>query len=241
MISLADCELVADLDQENQDLILCRGGSGGKGNTHFKSSTNRAPRQFTEGEPGEEGYFLLELRKIADVGLVGYPNAGKSTLLSKVSAAHPKVAPYPFTTLNPIVGVVEFEGYQRATLADIPGLIEGAHRNVGLGHDFLRHIVRCKLLVFVLDTAGSEGRNPIEDLGSLRRELDLYDPTLSQRPWIIAANKMDLPGAEENLAFIRSKFSEKVVVPMVASDAVGIEDFKRALQTLLPRPHSEPT
>ena len=177
VISPADCELVADLDQENQELVLCRGGSGGKGNTHFKSSINRAPRQFTEGEPGEEGYFLLELRKIADVGLVGYPNAGKSTLLGKVSAAHPKVAPYPFTTLNPVVGVVEFEGYKRATVADIPGLIEGAHQNVGLGHDFLRHIVRCKLLVFVLDTAGSEGRNPIEDLGSLRRELDLYDPT----------------------------------------------------------------
>jgi len=232
-ISLADCELVADLKQENQELILCRGGSGGKGNTHFKSSTNRAPRQFTEGEPGEEGYFLLELRKIADVGLVGYPNAGKSTLLGKVSAAHPKVAPYPFTTLNPVVGVVEFEGYKRATIADIPGLIEGAHQNVGLGHDFLRHIVRCKLLVFVLDTAGSEARNPIEDLSSLRRELDLYDPMLSQRPWFIAANKMDLPGAEENLATIRNRFSDKVVVPMVAAEAVGIADFKNALQTLL--------
>jgi GTPase len=233
VISLADCELVADLDQENQDLILCHGGSGGKGNTHFKSSTNRAPRQFTEGAPGEEGYFLLELRKIADVGLVGYPNAGKSTLIGKVSAAHPKVAPYPFTTLNPVVGVVEFEGYKRATIADIPGLIEGAHRDVGLGHDFLRHIVRCKLLVFVLDIAGSEGRNPIEDLGSLRRELDLYDPTLSQRPWIIAANKMDLPEAEENLAFLRSRFPEKTVVPISASESLGIEEFKSALQTLL--------
>src|SRR6476660_8843637 len=231
VIAPADCELIADLSQESQELILCRGGAGGKGNTHFKSSTNRAPRQFTEGESGEEGYFLLELRKIADVGLVGYPNAGKSTILGKVSAAHPKVAPYPFTTLNPVVGVVEFDGYKRATVADIPGLIEGAHQNVGLGHDFLRHIVRCKLLVFVLDTAGSEGRNPIADLGSLRRELDLYDPTLSQRPWIIAANKMDLPGAEENLAIIRSRFSEKVVVPVVASDAVGMADFKRALQT----------
>jgi len=155
-------------------------------------------------------------------------------LLGKVSAAHPKVAPYPFTTLNPVVGVVEFEGYQRATVADIPGLIEGAHQNVGLGHDFLRHIVRCKLLVFVLDTAGSEGRNPMEDLGSLRRELDLYDPTLSQRSWIIAANKMDLPGAEENLASVRSRFPERIVVPMVASDGIGIEDFKSALQTLLP-------
>jgi GTP-binding protein len=233
VIALADCELVADLSQENQELVLCRGGSGGKGNTHFKSSTNRAPRQFTEGESGEEGYFLLELRKIADVGLVGYPNAGKSTILGKVSAAHPKVAPYPFTTLNPVVGVEEFDGYKRATVADIPGLIEGAHQNVGLGHDFLRHIVRCKLLVFVLDTAGSEGRNPIQDLGSLRRELDLYDPTLSQRSWIIAANKMDLPGAEENLAIIQSRFSERIAVPMAAADDVGMEDFKRALQTLL--------
>jgi GTP-binding protein len=229
----ADCELIADLNRENQELVLCRGGSGGKGNTHFKSSTNRAPRQYTEGEPGEEGYFLLELRKIADVGLVGYPNAGKSTLLGKVSAAHPKVAPYPFTTLNPVIGVVEFEGYQRATVADIPGLIEGAHQNVGLGHDFLRHIVRCKLFVFVLDTAGSEGRNPIEDLGSLRRELNLYDPTLSSRPWIIAANKMDLPGAEENLAFIRSRFPDKMVVPMAAADGTGMAEFKNELQRLL--------
>ena len=233
VVAPADCELIADLSQENQGLVLCRGGSGGKGNTHFKSSTNRAPRQFTNGEPGEEGFFLLELRKIADVGFVGYPNAGKSTLLGRVSAAHPKVAPYPFTTLNPVIGVLEFDGYKRATLADIPGLIAGAHQNVGLGHDFLRHIVRCKLLLFVLDTAGSEGRNPIEDLGSLRRELDLYDPTLSQRPWMIAANKMDLPGAEEKLVTIRNRFSDKVVVPMAAAHGVGIEDFKRALQNLL--------
>jgi GTP-binding protein len=225
--------LIADLTQENQELVLCRAGSGGKGNTHFKSSTNRAPRQFTEGQPGEEGFFLLELRKIADVGFVGYPNAGKSTLLGKISAAHPKVAAYPFTTLNPVVGVIEFDGYKRATLADIPGLIAGAHDNVGLGHDFLRHIVRCKLLLFVLDIAGSEGRNPLEDLGSLRRELDLYDPTLSQRPWMIAANKMDLPGAEKNLMTIRNRFSDKVVIPMAAAHGVGIEDFKRALQKLL--------
>src|SRR5271165_3503545 len=233
IISLADCQLVADLDQENQDFILCHGGTGGKGNTHFKSSVNRAPRQFTEGEPGEEGFFLLELRKIADVGLVGYPNAGKSTLLSKVSAAHPKVAPYPFTTLNPVIGVAEFDGYKRATVADIPGLIDGAHRNIGLGHDFLRHIVRCKMLIFVLDIAGSEGRNPIEDLGSLRRELDLYDPTLSQRPWMIAANKMDLPGAEENLAILRTRFSDKTITPIVAAEARGIEEFKAGLEVCL--------
>jgi GTP-binding protein len=233
VISLADCELVADLDQENQDFILCHGGAGGKGNTHFKSSVNRAPRQFTEGGLGEQGFYLLELRKIADAGLIGYPNAGKSTLIGKVSAAHPKVASYPFTTLNPVIGVVEFDGYKRAAVADIPGLIEGAHRNVGLGHDFLRHIVRCKLLIFVLDVAGSEGRNPIEDLGSLRRELDLYDPTLSQRHWMIAANKMDLPDAEENLAILRTRFSDKTIVPIVAADGRGIEEFKAALRTFL--------
>ena len=175
----------------------------------------------------------MELRKIADAGLVGYPNAGKSTLIGRVSAAHPKVAPYPFTTLNPVIGVVEFDGYKRATVADIPGLIEGAHRNVGLGHDFLRHIVRCKLLIFVLDIAGSEGRNPIEDLGALRRELDLYDPTLGQRPWIIVANKMDLPGAQENLAAVRKRYPDKIVIPVIAADGRGIPEFKSALRTFL--------
>jgi len=232
-IAPSDCELVVDLALVNQEFTLCKGGAGGKGNTHFKTSTNRAPRQSTEGEPGEEGYFLLELRKIADVGLVGYPNAGKSTLLSKISAAHPKIAPYPFTTLNPIIGVVSFDGYQRAAVADIPGLVEGAHRNVGLGHDFLRHIVRCRLLVFVLDIAGSEGRNPVEDLRSLRRELELYDPTLSQRGWIVAANKIDLPGAEENLKILRSRFSDKVILPMAAAEGRGIEEFRDALREFL--------
>jgi GTPase len=232
-IAPSDCELLTDLPLINQEFTLCRGGAGGKGNTHFKSSANRAPRQFTEGEPGEEGYFLLELRKIADVGLVGFPNAGKSTLLSRISAAHPKIAPYPFTTLNPIVGVVSFDDFQRATVADIPGLVDGGHRNVGLGHDFLKHIVRCRLLVFVLDTAGSEGRNPLEDLGSLRREVDLYDPTLSQRGWIVAANKMDLSGAEENLGALRSRFSDKIIIPMAAAEGRGIEEFRNVLRQFL--------
>src|SRR5207253_6603016 len=190
---------VVDLTRDEQEFVLCRGGAGGKGNVHFKSSRNRAPREYTEGEEGESGHFLLELHTIADAGLVGYPNAGKSTLLRAISAARPKVAPYPFTTLHPIVGIVEFPGYRRATVADIPGLIEGAHRNVGLGHDFLRHITRCRLLIFVVDVAGSEGRSPIEDLRQLRKEIDLYDPTLSARKWFVVANKMDLPGAEENL------------------------------------------
>ena len=145
------------------------------------------------------------------------------------------MAPYPFTTLNPVIGIVELDGYKRATVADIPGLIEGAHRNVGLGHDFLKHIVRCKLLVFVLDTAGSEGRNPIEDLGSLRRELDLYDPSLSLRPWMIAANKMDLPDAAQNLSLIRDRFKDKLVVPMSAANGEGTKQFVQSLQQFLIR------
>jgi GTPase len=235
----ADLEVVVDLTELGQTFILCRGGAGGKGNTHFKSSRNRVPRQYTEGESGEEGDFLLELRTIADVGLVGYPNAGKSTLLGKVSAAHPKVAPYPFTTLNPIVGVVEFEDFRRLTVADIPGLIEGAHRNVGLGHDFLRHIVRCKLLVFVLDIAGSEGRNPINDLQTLRRELDLYDPMLSRRPWMIVANKMDLPDADQNLTALKQRFTDRKIVPISAKENEGIELLKESLKDFLLRVKSE--
>jgi GTPase len=232
-IDPTDCQLVADLTEKDQEFILCRGGAGGKGNTHFKSSRNRAPRQFTEGERGEEGFFLLELRTIADAGLVGYPNAGKSTLLSKISAAHPKIAPYPFTTLNPMIGVVEFPGYARATVADIPGLIDGAHRNVGLGHDFLRHIVRCKLLIFVLDAAGSEGRTPLADLGSLRRELSLYDPKLLERPWIVLSNKMDLPGAKENLQLLQQRLAHKTIVPISAEQGEGVENLKAVLERLL--------
>jgi GTP-binding protein len=221
-------EPLVDLTQEDQEFVLCRGGGGGKGNVHFKSSRNRAPIQYTEGEEGEQGHFLLELHTIADAGLVGYPNAGKSTLLRKISAARPKVAPYPFTTLHPIIGVVEFSGYLRATIADIPGLIEGAHRNLGLGHDFLRHITRCRLLLFVVDAAGSEGRNPIEDLQNLRREINLYDPTLSQRPWFVIANKMDLP-ARENLEALRNRFASIEVLPVSALKGEGIEELKAAL------------
>jgi GTPase len=226
-------QLLADLSQPGQEYLLAKGGKGGKGNVHFKSSRNRAPREYTEGEDGEQGHYLLELHTIADAGLVGYPNAGKSTLLRKISAARPKVAPYPFTTLHPIVGIVEFPGYRRATVADIPGLIEGAHRNVGLGHDFLRHITRCRLLIFVLDIAGSEGRSPIEDLRQLRKEIDLYDPTLSARKWFVVANKMDLPGAEENLKELRRKFPKVDVAPVSAVSGQRIDDLKTKLAALL--------
>jgi GTP-binding protein len=220
---------VVDMAQDGQEFVLCRGGAGGKGNVHFKSSRNRAPRQYTEGEEGEQGHFLLELRTIADAGLVGYPNAGKSTLLRKISAARPKVAAYPFTTLHPIVGVIEFPGYRRATVADIPGLIEGAHRGLGLGHEFLRHVTRCRVLIFVVDIAGSEGRNPVEDLQNLRREIDLYDPTLSSRAWFVVANKMDLPGAKENLNALQERFPKLEILPVSAAKGEGIDELKQAL------------
>jgi GTP-binding protein len=227
---------VTDLIHDGQEFALCHGGAGGKGNVHFKSSRNRAPRQYTEGEEGEQGHFLLELRTIADAGLVGYPNAGKSTLLRKISAARPKVAAYPFTTLHPIVGVIEFPGYRRATVADIPGLIEGAHRGVGLGHEFLRHITRCRVLVFVVDIAGSEGRNPVEDLQNLRREIDLYDPILSSRAWFVVANKMDLPCAKENLKVLRERFPKLKILPASAAKGEGIDELKQALATCTTEP-----
>jgi GTP-binding protein len=220
---------IVDLTRDGQEFVLCRGGEGGKGNVHFKSSRNRAPRQYTDGEEGEHGYFLLELRTIADAGLVGYPNAGKSTLLRKISAARPKVAPYPFTTLHPVVGVMELPGYRHATIADIPGLIEGAHRGLGLGHEFLRHITRCPLLIFVIDVAGSEGRNPVEDLQNLRKEIDLYDPALSSRPWLVVANKMDLPNAKENLNALRQRFPVISIVPISAAKGEGIDALKETL------------
>jgi GTPase len=225
----SEMDLIVDLVRDGEEFVLCRGGEGGKGNVHFKSSRNRAPRQYTDGEEGEHGDFLLELRTIADAGLVGYPNAGKSTLLRKLSAARPKVAPYPFTTLHPVVGVMELPGYRHATIADIPGLIEGAHRGLGLGHEFLRHITRCPILIFVIDVAGSEGRSPAEDLQNLRKEIDLYDPMLSSRPWLVVANKMDLPDANENLEMLREKFPKITIVPISAANGEGIDRLKQAL------------
>ncbi len=232
-VALNDLELVADLTEPGQQFVLCKGGGGGKGNCHFKSSRNRVPTQFTDGEEGEEGEFYVELRKIADAGLVGYPNAGKSTLLSRISNAHPRIAPYPFTTLTPHIGVVEMAEYDRFTVADIPGLIEGAHSNVGLGHDFLRHIVRCKLLIFVLDMAGSEGREPIDDLQKLRKELDLYDPMLSERPWIVVANKMDLPEAAEKLEHFRGRYKKLEIFPIGAGSDEGIPVLIQRLAELI--------
>lgn len=216
-------ELVADLVEPDTDFVLCEGGRGGAGNVHYKSSINRAPSRYGEGKPGEQGYFYLELRKIADVGLVGFPNAGKSTLLTRLSAATPKVAAYPFTTLTPHLGIVEKpDEYQRIVVADIPGLVDGAADNVGLGHDFLRHIVRCKVLCLVVDTSGMEGREPVADIEHLRKELKLYDPTLAERPWLIAANKMDLPESEPHLENLRRRFDRVPIFPISADQPSGL-------------------
>jgi len=228
-------EQVADLTEPGETFVLCRGGRGGKGNVQFKSSTNRAPEEFTEGEPGEEGYFFLELRRIADAGFIGFPNAGKSTLLAKLSAAKPKVAAYPFTTLTPMIGVIEFPGFSRATLADIPGLIEGASENVGLGHEFLRHIWRCQVLLFVVDTAGSEARDPLTDLETLRREISLYDEELARRHWLLIANKMDLPEAPANLTRLRERFPKIEILPVSAVEETGLDRLRDRLERLVGR------
>ena len=205
---------------------MCKGGKGGLGNVHFKSSRNRVPTQFTEGEPGEEGTFYLELRKIADAGLVGYPNAGKSTLLGKISAAHPKSPPYPFTTLTPHIGVVDLPNYARITVADIPGLIEGAHANVGLGHDFLRHILRCKLLVFVLDMAGSEGREPIEDLQKAAQRARPLRPAIERASVDCGREQNGFAGRRRKGGRTRKTLKKVEIVPMTAATGEGVEEFK---------------
>lgn len=224
-----DLDPIADLTDYGQEFVLCKGGEGGLGNFNFRTSTNQAPQEHTLGTPGDQGVFYLELRRIADAGLVGFPNAGKSTLLGKLSAAKPKVAAYPFTTLQPMVGVVEFGGFRRCTVADIPGLIEGAHNNRGLGHEFLRHITRCRVLLFVLDMAGSEGRDPISDLEILRTEIKEYDDELARFPWKVVANKMDLEGSAENLLAFKQRFPKVEVIPISADLGEGLEDLKQAL------------
>lgn len=202
---------IYEILDHGQEVTVAQGGIGGKGNIHFKTSANQAPTECTPGTSGEDKVLWLELKIIADVGLVGYPNAGKSTLLSKLTHAHPKVAAYPFTTLNPIIGTLQTPDYRRIRIADIPGLIDGAHEGVGLGHDFLRHVERTRLLLFVIDMGGVDGRNPTEDYENLSEELRLYNPELENRPRMVIANKMDVPGSEEHL----QEFIEKTgITPM---------------------------
>lgn len=226
-------ELVEDLIRHGQELVLCRGGRGGLGNRNFATAARQAPRFAQPGEPGEEGEFLLELRLMADVGLVGYPNAGKSTLLTAISRARPKIAPYPFTTLHPQIGIVEYPDFQRLVVCDVPGLIEGAHRNVGLGHAFLRHIERCRALVLLVDMAGTDGRAPWDDYLQLLRELELYDPALLERLRLVVANKMDEPAAESNLRRFKRRIRRTPVLPIAAAFGDGVDIFKNRIRELV--------
>jgi GTP-binding protein len=223
-------ELAADLTEHGQRFVLCAGGRGGLGNRNFATAARQTPRFAQPGEPGGEGDFLFELRIMAEVGLVGYPNAGKSTLLTAISHARPKVAPYPFTTLHPQIGIVEYADFHRLTVCDVPGLIEGAHRNVGLGHEFLRHIERCKVLVLLLDMAGTDSRAPWDDFRNLLRELELYDPALLARPRLVVANKMDEPAAAENLKKFKRRIRKTPVLPIAAAFDEGIAEFKQTIR-----------
>jgi GTP-binding protein len=233
VIDTATEKPVAEVLEDGQRIVLCRGGNGGWGNTHFKTSTNRAPRRANAGQPGEAGTYRLVLKSIADVGLVGFPNAGKSSLTGRITRARPRTAPYPFTTLHPQIGVIDFtderRGDRRLLLADIPGLIEGAHENRGLGHRFLRHIERCALLMFLIDMAGVDARDPREDYRHLLRELELYDPALLKKPRLVVANKMDLPEAGPWLAKFRRRHRSVDVIEISCATGDGLDALKREL------------
>ena len=226
-------ELVADLTTHGQQFVLCKGGRGGLGNRNFATARHQTPRFAQPGEPGAEGDYRLELRLIADVGLVGYPNAGKSTLLTAISHARPKIAPYPFTTLHPQIGIVEYSDFHRLTVCDVPGLIEGAHNNVGLGHAFLRHIERCKILVILLDMAGTDARLPWDDYRQLLKELELHNPALMEKPRLVVANKMDEPAAEKYLAQFKRKIRKTPVLPIAAAFDEGIEKFRKTIREMV--------
>jgi len=234
----ANDEMLADLTEPGDEVVIIRGGRGGLGNTHFKSSTRQAPRVAELGEPGEERWIWLELRMIADVGLVGLPNAGKSTLLAATTAARPKIADYPFTTLEPNLGVVQLGGRdgQAFVMADIPGLIEGAAEGSGLGHDFLRHVHRTKVLIHVVDAAGGpEGRDPLEDFASINAELGLFDPTFLERPMLVALNKVDLVEARDNLPTLRAELEPRgfVLFEVSAATGEGVDEVMWAAATCL--------
>jgi GTP-binding protein len=234
-------EMIADLTEHGQEALVAKGGRGGRGNSRFSSSVNRAPTVSENGEPGVERWLKLELKLLADVGLVGFPNAGKSTLISRISAARPKIADYPFTTLTPNLGVVETRDHESFVVADIPGLIEGAHQGAGLGHAFLRHIERTRVLLFILDAAETEGRDVLQDYETLQRELASHNPKLMERPFLVAANKMDLPQAGANRSRLEEAFGERLMfISAVTGQGVGelIERLHRLLQQA-PPPEAE--
>lgn len=226
---------LADLVRSGDEVVVVRGGRGGLGNQHFATSSRQAPRLAEKGEPGQERLLTLELKLIADVGLVGYPNAGKSTLLAALSAARPKIADYPFTTLEPNLGVVEVDG-DTFVLADIPGLIAGAAAGAGLGHEFLRHIERNRLLIHVLDGSGGlEGRDPLDDFATIETELAAYGAGIAEKPRIVAVNKLDLPEARERLPQVRAALAARdfLVLPVSAATGQGVRELAREVQRRL--------
>jgi len=221
--------VLKDLDRLDEDLVVARGGKGGRGNCHFASAVNQVPRMSEPGEPPETRELELELKLIADVGLVGLPNAGKSTILSKVSEARPKIAPYPFTTLYPQLGVTETDLFGRLVVADIPGLIKGAHRGVGLGDEFLRHIERTRCLVYVVDASAPD---PLGDYGTLRAELEAYGRGVDVKPHIVVANKMDIPAAKAGLKALKRE-AKSPVIPMSALTGKGLDEFVKSIRSLV--------
>jgi len=223
--------LLADLAEEGQRVLVAKGGRGGMGNARFATSTNRAPRKVQPGEPGEIKDLRLELKLLADVGLVGFPNAGKSTMIARISAARPKIADYPFTTLVPNLGVVRLGEDRSFVVADVPGLIEGAHRGLGLGHQFLRHLERTKVLVHLVDVSSATGRDPATDLDVIRRELELFQPTLAAKPQLVAASKMDAVDDESRVARLAKKAAD-LQLPFYrvsAATGAGIPELLEAM------------
>ena len=227
-------DVLADIDEAGAEVVIAKGGHGGRGNARFATPSNRAPREHEPGEVTEPIELGLELKLIADVALVGYPNAGKSTLLSRISNAHPKVAAYPFTTLHPVIGVMEYPDFRKVTVADIPGLIDGAHLNRGLGHYFLRHIERTKLLIYLVDLGGVDGRNPNDDVRILKNELEAYMEGLSSRAKIVLANKTDLVENQDAIDdFILNAEDGLEVIPISAKNDDSFEQVKQRIRELL--------
>ena len=223
-------ELICELLDHEQEVLLLEGGKGGRGNATFKSSINQTPRQFTEGKIGMEGEYRFTLKTIADIGLVGFPNAGKSTLLNVMSNATPKIDSYPFTTLVPTVGVIDYpDDFKTLTMADVPGLIEGAAENRGLGHRFLRHVERCKLLLFLLDLAATDGRNPCDDFEHLQKELLEYDPALAEKPFLLVGNKIDEEEADQYVQEFKKRFPKISILPISALLDDGLSELKKRL------------
>lgn len=237
-------EVIGDLTRHGQQIVVARGGRGGRGNSRFATIKNTAPEIAENGEEGQERNIVLELKVMADVGLVGFPSVGKSTLLSVVSGATPKIGAYHFTTITPNLGVVEVGDGRSFVMADLPGLIEGAHEGIGLGHEFLRHVERTRVIIHVVDMSGSEGRDPYEDWVKINEELHLYNPGLEKRPQIVAANKMDMPESEELLAQFREKVKlvrpDLEIMPISSLTRQGVQELLYRATDLLDQITEEP-